>query len=60
MKLCVLNRALCGWQVKKAFFALIDNGVRAAPLWDTDTQNVIGLYLYISHTEFLSHCVTAR
>jgi len=30
--------------VKKAFFALVDNGVRAAPLWDTAVQNVVGQY----------------
>jgi len=40
----------CGWlcdcQVKKAFFALVDNGVRAAPLWDTATQNVVGGYFH--------------
>jgi len=31
-------------QVKKAFIALIYNGVRAAPLWDSVQQNYVGLY----------------
>jgi len=30
-------------QVKKAFVALIYNGVRAAPLWDSVQQNYVGL-----------------
>lgn len=30
------------WQVKKAFFALVANGVRAAPLWDTEKQSFVG------------------
>lgn len=29
-------------QVKKAFFALVANGVRAAPLWDTEKQSFVG------------------
>lgn len=29
-------------QVKKAFFALVANGVRAAPLWDTEKQCFVG------------------
>ena len=33
---------LCVSQVKKAFFALVANGVRAAPLWDTDKQCFVG------------------
>uniref|UniRef100_A0A667Z0P3 Protein kinase AMP-activated non-catalytic subunit gamma 2 n=1 Tax=Myripristis murdjan TaxID=586833 RepID=A0A667Z0P3_9TELE len=35
-KLVVFDTAL---QVKKAFFALVANGVRAAPLWDTEKQS---------------------
>lgn len=31
-------------QVRKAFFALIANGVRSAPLWDAATQDIIGMY----------------
>ena len=33
----------CVVQVKKAFIALIYNGVRAAPLWDSVQQNYVGL-----------------
>ena len=29
-------------QVKKAFFALVANGVRAAPLWDSNRQVFVG------------------
>uniref|UniRef100_A0A8B9EL32 5'-AMP-activated protein kinase subunit gamma-1 n=1 Tax=Anser cygnoides TaxID=8845 RepID=A0A8B9EL32_ANSCY len=29
-------------QVKKAFFALVTNGVRAAPLWDSKKQSFVG------------------
>uniref|UniRef100_A0A3P8WRX8 Protein kinase, AMP-activated, gamma 2 non-catalytic subunit b n=1 Tax=Cynoglossus semilaevis TaxID=244447 RepID=A0A3P8WRX8_CYNSE len=38
-KLVVFDTAL---QVKKAFFALVANGVRAAPLWDTEKQSFVG------------------
>ena len=31
-------------QVKKAFFALVYNGVRAAPLWDTTKQDFVGKF----------------
>ncbi|KAF3858230.1 hypothetical protein F7725_011431, partial [Dissostichus mawsoni] len=37
-KLVVFDTAL---QVKKAFFALVANGVRAAPLWDTEKQSFV-------------------
>ena len=30
------------FQVKKAFFALVANGVRAAPLWDSKLQVFVG------------------
>lgn len=30
------------FQVKKAFFALVSNGVRAAPLWDSNKQCFVG------------------
>ena len=33
---------VCVVQVKKAFIALIYNGVRAAPLWDSIQQNYVG------------------
>lgn len=29
-------------QVKKAFFALVANGLRAAPLWDNKLQRFVG------------------
>lgn len=34
-------------QVKKAFFALVANGVRAAPLWDTEKQSFVGKNLEV-------------
>lgn len=37
----MINRSN-SWQVKKAFFALVANGVRAAPLWDTEKQSFVG------------------
>lgn len=36
------------WQVKKAFFALVANGVRAAPLWDTEKQSFVGKWIISS------------
>lgn len=33
-------------QVKKAFFALVSNGVRAAPLWDSKRQCFVGKDFY--------------
>lgn len=36
--------------VKKAFFALVYNGVRAAPLWDSSRQSFIGL---LTITDFI-------
>ncbi|KPP67171.1 hypothetical protein Z043_114259 [Scleropages formosus] len=41
-KLVVFDTTL---QVKKAFFALVANGVRAAPLWETKKQSFVELYL---------------
>lgn len=29
-------------QIKKAFFAMVANGVRAAPLWDSKKQSFVG------------------
>lgn len=37
-------------KVKKAFFALIYNGVRAAPLWDSKNQNFVGM---LTITDFI-------
>uniref|UniRef100_A0A6I8NXT0 Protein kinase AMP-activated non-catalytic subunit gamma 3 n=1 Tax=Ornithorhynchus anatinus TaxID=9258 RepID=A0A6I8NXT0_ORNAN len=39
-KLVVFDTAL---QIKKAFFALVANGLRAAPLWDTKKQSFVGM-----------------
>jgi len=33
--------------VKKAFLALVQNGVRAAALWDSLKQDFVGKYLMI-------------
>ncbi|KAM8822099.1 5'-AMP-activated protein kinase subunit gamma-1-like isoform 2-T2 [Synchiropus picturatus] len=38
-------------QVKKAFFALVANGVRAAPLWETKKQNFVGM---LTITDFIN------
>jgi 5'-AMP-activated protein kinase regulatory gamma subunit len=46
-KLVVFDTQLA---VKKAFFALVYNGVRAAPLWDTKQQRFIGL---LTITDFI-------
>ncbi|KAL8596722.1 hypothetical protein ACOMHN_025772 [Nucella lapillus] len=37
--------------VKKAFFALVYNGVRAAPLWDTGKQDYVGM---LTITDFIN------
>ena len=36
--------------VKKAFFALVYNGVRAAPLWDSKKQRFVGM---LTITDFI-------
>ncbi|KAL1022348.1 hypothetical protein UPYG_G00025480 [Umbra pygmaea] len=38
-------------QVKKAFFALVANGLRAAPLWDSKTQRFVGM---LTITDFIN------
>lgn len=35
-------------QVKKAFFALVANGVRAAPLWESKKQSFVGRVMFPS------------
>ncbi|KAM9836242.1 5'-AMP-activated protein kinase subunit gamma-1 isoform 2-T3 [Aulostomus maculatus] len=42
-------------QVKKAFFALVANGLRAAPLWDSKLQKFVGM---LTITDFINilHC----
>ena len=42
MALCCCLHPTVWRQVKKAFFALVANGVRAAPLWDTEKQSFVG------------------
>ncbi|XP_064463421.1 5'-AMP-activated protein kinase subunit gamma-1-like isoform X3 [Ornithodoros turicata] len=48
--------------VKKAFFALVSNGVRAAPLWDSARQEFIGMltitdFIYILRNYYKSPLV---
>uniref|UniRef100_A0A8C9FYW5 Protein kinase AMP-activated non-catalytic subunit gamma 2 n=1 Tax=Pavo cristatus TaxID=9049 RepID=A0A8C9FYW5_PAVCR len=38
-------------QVKKAFFALVANGVRAAPLWESKKQSFVGM---LTITDFIN------
>ncbi|XP_060754470.1 5'-AMP-activated protein kinase subunit gamma-3 isoform X2 [Neoarius graeffei] len=47
-KLVIFDTAL---QVKKAFFALVANGLRAAPLWDSKLQRFVGM---LTITDFIS------
>nr|XP_004662981.2 5'-AMP-activated protein kinase subunit gamma-3 [Jaculus jaculus] len=37
-------------QIKKAFFAMVANGVRAAPLWDSKKQSFVGM---LTITDFI-------
>ncbi|XP_036290467.1 5'-AMP-activated protein kinase subunit gamma-3 [Pipistrellus kuhlii] len=46
-KLVIFDTAL---QIKKAFFALVANGVRAAPLWDSKQQSFVGM---LTITDFI-------
>ncbi|XP_041856919.1 5'-AMP-activated protein kinase subunit gamma-3b [Melanotaenia boesemani] len=47
-KLVIFDTTL---QVKKAFFALVANGVRAAPLWDSKLQGFVGM---LTITDFIN------
>ncbi|XP_005460991.1 5'-AMP-activated protein kinase subunit gamma-3b isoform X2 [Oreochromis niloticus] len=47
-KLVIFDTTL---QVKKAFFALVANGVRAAPLWDSKLQCFVGM---LTITDFIN------
>ncbi|KAK1171989.1 5'-AMP-activated protein kinase subunit gamma-2a isoform X1 [Acipenser oxyrinchus oxyrinchus] len=47
-KLVVFDTAL---QVKKAFFALVANGVRKSPLWETKKQSFVGM---LTITDFIN------
>jgi len=46
-KLVVLDTELI---VKRAFFAMVDNGVRACPLWDSKLQEYVGM---LTITDFI-------
>ncbi|XP_056156877.1 5'-AMP-activated protein kinase subunit gamma-1 [Lampris incognitus] len=47
-KLVIFDTSL---QVKKAFFALVANGLRAAPLWDSKLQRFVGM---LTITDFIN------
>ncbi|XP_030006138.1 5'-AMP-activated protein kinase subunit gamma-1 isoform X2 [Sphaeramia orbicularis] len=47
-KLVIFDTTL---QVKKAFFALVANGLRAAPLWDSKLQRFVGM---LTITDFIN------
>ncbi|XP_051982913.1 5'-AMP-activated protein kinase subunit gamma-1 isoform X1 [Xyrauchen texanus] len=47
-KLVIFDTTL---QVKKAFFALVANGLRAAPLWDNKQQRFVGM---LTITDFIN------
>ncbi|XP_028280560.1 5'-AMP-activated protein kinase subunit gamma-1 isoform X2 [Parambassis ranga] len=51
-KLVIFDTSL---QVKKAFFAMVANGLRAAPLWDSKIQRFVGM---LTITDFINilHC----
>ena len=44
----LLQPVLCCCQVKKAFLAMVQNGVRAAALWDSIRQDFVGKYSHLS------------
>ncbi|VDK18244.1 unnamed protein product, partial [Anisakis simplex] len=44
--------------VRKAFFALVYNGVRAAPLWDSNKQEFIGMLTITDFIEILNRYYT--
>ncbi|XP_009181354.1 5'-AMP-activated protein kinase subunit gamma-3 isoform X4 [Papio anubis] len=46
-KLLIFDTTL---EIKKAFFALVANGVRAAPLWDSKKQSFVGM---LTITDFI-------
>ncbi|GAV07696.1 hypothetical protein RvY_17506 [Ramazzottius varieornatus] len=61
-KLVVFDTQL---SVKKAFFALVYNGVRAAPLWDSTKQTFVGMltvtdFIAILHKYFKSGSVPGK
>lgn len=42
-------------RVKKAFFALVANGIRAAPLWDHSSQELVGMLTITDFINILRH-----
>lgn len=44
-----------GTKVKKAFFALVQNGVRSAPLWDSSVQQFVGMITITGTTDATVH-----
>lgn len=42
-------------RVKKAFFALVTNGIRAAPLWDHSRQELVGMLTITDFINILRH-----
>ncbi|XP_069010528.1 5'-AMP-activated protein kinase subunit gamma-3b isoform X3 [Embiotoca jacksoni] len=61
-KLVIFDTTL---QVKKAFFALVANGVRAAPLWDNKLKCFVGMltitdFINILHRYYKSPLVSLR
>lgn len=48
------------FQVRKAFFALVYNGVRAAPLWDSEKQRFIGMLTITDFIKILIKWVGCR
>ncbi|CAH3026181.1 unnamed protein product [Porites evermanni] len=42
-------------KVKKAFFALVANGVRSAPLWDSDKHDFVGMLTISDFINILRH-----
>lgn len=43
-------------QVGKAFRALCENGIRAAPVWDAETQTFSGVLTINDFLEMLTYC----
>ncbi|MBV98228.1 5'-AMP-activated protein kinase subunit gamma-1, partial [Eschrichtius robustus] len=51
-KLVVFDTSL---QVKKAFFALVTNGIQAAPFWDSKKQGLVGMCTITNFINILHH-----
>ncbi|KAL6079396.1 5'-AMP-activated protein kinase subunit gamma-2 [Balamuthia mandrillaris] len=51
-KIVVLDTAL---PVKAAFIALIENGVKSAPLWDSEVQDYVGMITVTDFMNILRH-----